>query len=284
MIIYLRVWLIKNVINECDYYILIIGGRYGSTNKEGKSYTQLEYEYAKEIGKPLAAFIFDKPEILPDEKKEKEEKGKQALEVFKSNVKNYMVNFWNDKNELALKVLLGLRNLVDRFPAEGWVKTGAIVDTESIKEVNRLQSENRQLREQLNEANTKPPKGAENLAQGNDLVEIQYYLKIIGEDKLEKVSVTWNQLFVNIFLSLRNGTSTNEIRRDIEKMILANTVKNADNNEPLLNIELTSESLQAVIIQLLALGLIKQDPTFTGHWIMTMYGETTLAQLLAKHR
>ena len=60
--------LIKNVINECDYYILIIGGRYGSTNKEGKSYTQLEYEYAKEIGKPLAAFIFDKPEILPDEK------------------------------------------------------------------------------------------------------------------------------------------------------------------------------------------------------------------------
>ena len=195
-----------------------------------------------------------------------------------------MVNFWNDKNELALKVLLGLRNLVDRFPAEGWVKTGAIVDTESIKELNRLQSENLQLRKLLNEVNTKPPKGAENLAQGNDQVEIQYFLEVMGENRLETVNVTWNQLFINIFLSLRKGASEHGIKDDIEKMIRVIAEKNVDNNEYIRGIELTSESLQAVIIQLLALGLIKQYSTFTGYWIMTTYGETTLAQLLAKHK
>ena len=31
--------LIKELIDDCDYYILIVGGRYGSLNKEGISYT-----------------------------------------------------------------------------------------------------------------------------------------------------------------------------------------------------------------------------------------------------
>ena len=36
--------LIKRVIDDCDYYIVIIGGRYGSIGPSGKSYTQMEYE------------------------------------------------------------------------------------------------------------------------------------------------------------------------------------------------------------------------------------------------
>lgn len=44
----------KNWIEESDVYMLILGGRYGSIEpKSGKSYTQLEYEYALELGKPF---------------------------------------------------------------------------------------------------------------------------------------------------------------------------------------------------------------------------------------
>lgn len=40
---------IRNWIDDSDVYMLIIGGRYGSVEKQsGKSYTQLEYEYAVE--------------------------------------------------------------------------------------------------------------------------------------------------------------------------------------------------------------------------------------------
>ena len=35
--------LIKRVISECDYYVVIVAGRYGSCDSEGKSYTQKEY-------------------------------------------------------------------------------------------------------------------------------------------------------------------------------------------------------------------------------------------------
>ena len=39
---------IKKVIDECSYYVVISGTRYGSVSKRyGKSYTQLEFEYAK---------------------------------------------------------------------------------------------------------------------------------------------------------------------------------------------------------------------------------------------
>ena len=31
---------IQTVINDCDYYLLIIGGRYGTTTDEGISYTE----------------------------------------------------------------------------------------------------------------------------------------------------------------------------------------------------------------------------------------------------
>ena len=34
--------LIKDVIEASDYYLLIVGGRYGSTDEEGLSYTEKE--------------------------------------------------------------------------------------------------------------------------------------------------------------------------------------------------------------------------------------------------
>ena len=38
--------MITGVIDTCDYYILIIGGRYGTLTEDGISYTEREYNYA----------------------------------------------------------------------------------------------------------------------------------------------------------------------------------------------------------------------------------------------
>ena len=46
---------IKRIIDDCDYYILIIGGRYGSTTDDGISYTEREYDYAVECGLKIIA-------------------------------------------------------------------------------------------------------------------------------------------------------------------------------------------------------------------------------------
>ena len=48
---------IKTIIDECDYYILIIAGRYGSIGKDGISYTEMEYRYAVEKNIPILIFV-----------------------------------------------------------------------------------------------------------------------------------------------------------------------------------------------------------------------------------
>jgi hypothetical protein len=49
--------LIKRVIEECDYYVVILAGRYGSVGPDGLSYTEMEYDYAVEKGIPVLGFV-----------------------------------------------------------------------------------------------------------------------------------------------------------------------------------------------------------------------------------
>lgn len=104
--------LIKDVIRDSDYYLLIIGGRYGSTNIDGKSYTQMEYEYAKEIGKPIIAFIHGSSDTIPSNKSENTAKGKKALKAFKNTVKGYLIKTWETPDELAAEVIIETKNPV----------------------------------------------------------------------------------------------------------------------------------------------------------------------------
>ena len=61
---------IKQEIDQTDYYLLIIGGRYGSLTKSGISYTEEEYDYAVLNGVRVIAFIHSNPESLAYNKSE----------------------------------------------------------------------------------------------------------------------------------------------------------------------------------------------------------------------
>ena len=56
--------LIKRVIEDCDYYVLILAGRYGSCGPDGISYTEMEYRHALALGKPTIAFLHKDPGII----------------------------------------------------------------------------------------------------------------------------------------------------------------------------------------------------------------------------
>jgi hypothetical protein len=49
--------LIKRVIEESDCYVVIVAARYGSLGPEGRSYTEMEYDYAVERGIPVLGFV-----------------------------------------------------------------------------------------------------------------------------------------------------------------------------------------------------------------------------------
>jgi hypothetical protein len=62
--------LISRVIDDCDYYILILGGRYGSVDTAGTSYTEREYEQAAKYKKCILAFLHADPDMIPAGKSE----------------------------------------------------------------------------------------------------------------------------------------------------------------------------------------------------------------------
>jgi Domain of unknown function (DUF4062) len=92
-----EVWeVIKRVIDDCDYYVLVLGGRYGSLDKTGISYTQKEYEYAHSIGRPVTAFVHRDPEGLPARNYELDPELREKLDHFRALVQSrHTVKEWS---------------------------------------------------------------------------------------------------------------------------------------------------------------------------------------------
>ncbi len=86
--------LIKKVIKECDYYIVISAGRYGSLGPEGQSYTEMEYRYAVELGKPVIGFLHKDPLQLPAARVEQTDEGRGKLKTFRELLQQKMCKYW----------------------------------------------------------------------------------------------------------------------------------------------------------------------------------------------
>jgi hypothetical protein len=113
--------LIKKMIDACDYYVLIIGGRYGSVGKTGKSYTQMEYEYARKR-KPVLAFIHADPGTIPSNKTERNPKRARALSKFLVEVQKQQCRKWYTAEDLRVAVTQGIVQLIGQKPAQGWIR------------------------------------------------------------------------------------------------------------------------------------------------------------------
>src|SRR5690606_19808864 len=74
---------IKGVIDQCDYYVLIVGFRYGSTNSDGVSFTELEYDYAVSSGKPIMSLLRRSENGLSAEQIERDSGAIQKLKAFR---------------------------------------------------------------------------------------------------------------------------------------------------------------------------------------------------------
>lgn len=114
---------IKSIIDESDYYLIIVGGKYGSIHPgSGISYTRMEYEYATSINKPILRFLAKDIENLPHEKREKDPKiSKKLLEFRNLLTADNLCSFYRTPDQLALQVTHGMRQLIERYPAVGWM-------------------------------------------------------------------------------------------------------------------------------------------------------------------
>jgi nucleoside 2-deoxyribosyltransferase len=173
---------IKQWIDESDVYLLILGGRYGSIEpKSGKSYTQLEYEYALALGKPLFACVMDESSLEKKIKKHGksvfEGDNPQKLRDFRSEVLGRMVRFWGDIKDIKIAVAEKLSEFVRREDLNGWVRPSSANVSVLANEIARLSKENSDLRAELSrteDGNSMAPgfEGLKRLLIAKDLLDV----------------------------------------------------------------------------------------------------------------
>lgn len=115
---------IKDAIKECDFYILIVAGRYGSSRDDnGVSLTEIEFDYAQELKIPTNIYLYDGPP-LPSDKIEENDEGKERLRSFIQKLKATELGYatWSNKDNLASEVKDGIEELKSSSSAVGWVR------------------------------------------------------------------------------------------------------------------------------------------------------------------
>lgn len=116
---------IRRTIDASDYYVLILGFRYGSMTDSGISYTEKEYDYAVKKGIPVIALMKDLNVPSTPAQREKEAEAAAKLEAFREKAARRIVKFWKDKNELAACLATSLTSEIERRPGIGWTRTPA---------------------------------------------------------------------------------------------------------------------------------------------------------------
>jgi regulator of replication initiation timing len=141
--------------------MLILGGRYGSVEQTtGVSYTELEYDYALELEKPLFAVVI-KDDALEERVKMSgthlmERENPKQLSMFRDKVLSNMSSFFSDEKDIRLCVYESLSDFSANRDLKGWVSSDEIVNSQSLlDEITRLNKENDDLKQKLENAEKK---------------------------------------------------------------------------------------------------------------------------------
>lgn len=267
---------IKRVIDDSDYYLLIIGGRYGSLDPEGISYTEREYDYAVEKGIKVIALVHKDIDSLPAMKTEQSPEGRVRLEKFRKKVMaGRLVKEWNAAEELPGLVALSLQKTIKAHPAVGWVRGSEASSEALLLQIANLQAENMRLR--ANEEAFKSPvwSGEIELAFAEENLEFI----IATDDSMREYILPWKVIFSIVAPRCIEGCDGSSVSKAIISYIRTVRVGNY------VRAHVSQMSIDQIKVQFIALGLI--DVTALqreGLWRLTPEGIRTLLLTSAVRR
>lgn len=299
------VWqLIKDVIDGSDYYVLIIGGRYGSLDETGLSFTEKEYDYAVSSKKPIIPLLHGNPDNLPRGKTDTQTATWEKLKAFRLKIeKLHTCVYWNTAEDLKAKVIIGLTATMKRHPAIGWIRADQVPPEATVTELLSLRRKITELEANADATSKSPPQDSEHLQQGNDTFNIwvefivRKFTKTTYVDTPYTGSIcpSWNEIFAAVAPSMILESSESELKR-MFLLYFERIAKEDFNEDPknkglkLNKFNMKNEDLDTCIVQLRALGLIRESQRqrslkdTEAYWTLTPYGDHLMVQLRALHK
>lgn len=302
--------LIQKVIDQSDFYVVIVGGRYGSMSAEGISYTEMEYDYAVSQGKTVLGFAHGNPGSIPADKTEMEAEARQRLDAFRRKVETRHVKYYNNAEDLGGKVSRALSLAMRGTTAEGWVRGQFAMTPERQTEYAELRARVSQLTLDLeSQAAAVNPSIPDDLASGEEVFELDINLSYKAgadvargsadvwytvPDKHQKISMpfAWNTLFATVGPALFDESTQfavlTVLSNRLETILLNDEKRRLPMDMAVLNFaQPTPEHGETIFIQLFALGLIEHGKRQRGvndrnkYWKLTEHGQDTLMKIRA---
>ena len=287
---------ITRVIEESDYYLVIVGGRYGTTHPTRHlSYTELEYRHAVTVGKPVIAFLHAQPGEIATSKSEKSVESQRKLISFRKFCEERLCKYWTSPSDLGGKVSRSVAHLIKRVPAIGWVR-GDSVDANFRLALLEAREELNNLRGRAHASSEGHPNIE--FAGGDDPIVVSYYCDT-QDSKLNKAgrrywvaaegiwgeaTTTWNKIIKSIASALLSGETQNEIADRLNGACRQVALRDLTlpKGRDISQVRISSESLTAIKTQLIALGFIELErDSFQTIWRLTPAGRLAVLDLIA---
>jgi len=276
--------LIKRFIAGCDYYVVIVRGRYGSVGDAGKSYTQMEYDYAVEAGLPVLAFLHGDPGKIVADKTEDTNEGKAALENFREKIKAARhAKHWSFSKELPGLVALGMSSLMKIKPRVGWVRADQAADESAAQEILRLRRKIDELNAHIADTEQTAPPGTGDFARGEETILLHFMYQLDGRYRNSAEAFSWDDILSILGPILIVQASESALKAKLVEAF-SNRFKDRRGGDVSFTY-MRDEEFQQVKLQLRALGVIGElkDKSPRGGdsalWTLTPYGDRLLTQV-----
>lgn len=309
--------LITRVIRGCDYYIVVVGGRYGSVDPvHDIGFTEREYDYAESIGLPIMAFLHAAPGKIELDKSELSFDTRTRLQAFRKKVERRTVKYWSTPDELGAQVAKSLIQLRKSHPAVGWVRASEAVPPETRQEIADLRAQTAELQLKVERAQVSAKGEAEtaDLASGTDRYGVTFQLRYWTRDQARRkaedemmfmlsketirtyngtIDLEWDSIFREVGPRMINEATENDIERALASLVFQEFESQCEWPEDLAesdSIVIRNPSMFDIIVQFFALDLIERSDrkrTLTDrntYWTLTRRGEDHLMKLRAIRR
>lgn len=216
--------MIKRIIDLCDYYVVIVGGRYGSVDdNEHLSYTEMEFDYALKTRKPVMGFLHDDPGKLIGDKIDLDAKLRAKLDNFRAKIEKKMVKYWQEPGDLPGQVALAIMQIRKSHPAVGWIRASEAMTPDVKAELAELRAKVRELSADLQDEQRQHSVllDTSELEQGDEIVNVDCTLEFHWRWRIDAgeaypsnrshgrwtVRPTWNQVFRHLGPELMDEAS-----------------------------------------------------------------------------
>jgi hypothetical protein len=273
---------VQALIRDCDYYLVVVAGKYGTEGPEGISYTRKEYEYAVEIGKPVMAFLHKNPSELKAQESEMDPEKRSKLEDFRTLCQQRMCKMWDNPDSLRAVVTTSLVSLMKHRPAAGWVRGDAVPDESAAQTIARLHGTIEGLRAELEQARGMAGLVATGLARGNDQFEVHFVYKVEGEQDSRRGSgvYSWDQLIKVLAGPLAISATQRELALTLQGFIERDRFPGTS-----WHVHVIGSDMEQILLQFYALGVIANSPDGKrGSWTLTPEGRHEMARVRAIRR